>query len=202
MLGSVIKVAPGKYKKESTMFREKDWRSDHERKQSYNNSQTTAENIAAAAMVSFSNGISYEVVGAEPPELSSVFVGRLANDCDDKILRAHFAGFGQITQCRVPHPGGHGYVSFSSHDEAELAIAHMHGQYVGPNIIRINWRNVEEKITKAIKIHMEFTNCDRSSFKFDKFLNFFPKDFQTFRIRSKASRSWYRVWHPTAPCRN
>ncbi len=74
-----------------------------------------------------------------------IFVGDLSTELESAQLRDAFAPFGEISDCRVvrdPHTQkskGYGFVSFLKKTDAEIAIQHMNGQWLGSRPIRTNW---------------------------------------------------------------
>lgn len=74
-----------------------------------------------------------------------IFVGDLSPEIETDALREAFAPFGEISNCRIVRDPqtlkskGYAFVSFVKKAEAESAIAHMNGQWLGSRSIRTNW---------------------------------------------------------------
>lgn len=74
-----------------------------------------------------------------------IFVGDLSPEIETSTLREAFSPFGEISDCRVVRDPqtlkskGYGFVSFVKKQDAENAIGHMNGQYLGSRAIRTNW---------------------------------------------------------------
>ncbi|CAG6017815.1 nucleolysin TIAR [Menidia menidia] len=74
-----------------------------------------------------------------------VFVGDLNPEISTEDVRAAFAPFGKISDARVVKDmttgksKGYGFVSFYNKLDAENAIVHMAGQWLGGRQIRTNW---------------------------------------------------------------
>ncbi|XP_072883811.1 nucleolysin TIAR isoform X2 [Hemitrygon akajei] len=74
-----------------------------------------------------------------------VFVGDLSPEISTEDLKSAFAPFGRISDARVVKDlatgksKGYGFVSFYSKLDAENAIVHMGGQWLGGRQIRTNW---------------------------------------------------------------
>ncbi|TKS84911.1 Phosphatidylinositol 3-kinase regulatory subunit alpha [Collichthys lucidus] len=74
-----------------------------------------------------------------------VFVGDLSPEITTEDIKAAFAPFGKISDCRVVKDmatgksKGYGFVSFFNKWDAENAIQQMGGQWLGGRQIRTNW---------------------------------------------------------------
>lgn len=74
-----------------------------------------------------------------------VFVGDLSSDVSDAMLHAAFQGCLGICDARVMwdhatgRSRGYGFVSFRTREDAEAAIAAMHGQFIGARRVRCGW---------------------------------------------------------------
>ncbi|VDK71928.1 unnamed protein product [Litomosoides sigmodontis] len=74
-----------------------------------------------------------------------VFVGDLASEVDNCMLKAAFESFGEISEAKVIRDPqtlksrGYGFVSFPLKMSAEKAIEEMNGQMIGRRQIRTNW---------------------------------------------------------------
>uniref|UniRef100_A0A4W5NP45 Nucleolysin TIAR n=1 Tax=Hucho hucho TaxID=62062 RepID=A0A4W5NP45_9TELE len=74
-----------------------------------------------------------------------VFVGDLSPEITTEDIKAAFAPFGKISDARVVKDmttgksKGYGFVSFYNKLDAENAIVHMGGQWLGGRQIRTNW---------------------------------------------------------------
>ncbi|XP_076742842.1 cytotoxic granule associated RNA binding protein TIA1 isoform X3 [Maylandia zebra] len=87
-----------------------------------------------------------------------VFVGDLSPEITTDDIKAAFAPFGKISDCRVVKDmatgksKGYGFVSFFNKWDAENAIQQMGGQWLGGRQIRTNWatRKPAPKTTSEI----------------------------------------------------
>uniref|UniRef100_A0A452R167 TIA1 cytotoxic granule associated RNA binding protein like 1 n=1 Tax=Ursus americanus TaxID=9643 RepID=A0A452R167_URSAM len=74
-----------------------------------------------------------------------VFVGDLSPEITTEDIKSAFAPFGKISDARVVKDmatgksKGYGFVSFYNKLDAENAIVHMGGQWLGGRQIRTNW---------------------------------------------------------------
>eukprot|EP00392_Amoebophrya_sp_AT5.2_P009438 g9466.t1 len=66
-------------------------------------------------------------------EARIVYVGGLSEEMTDDALRAAFAPFGEIRECKIPRRGnpegkhrGFGFVEFEEEEDAKAAIDNMH----------------------------------------------------------------------------
>ncbi len=75
---------------------------------------------------------------------NKLFIGGLAWATDDHGLNAAFSAFGTVTEAKVitdrdtGRSRGFGFVTFSSSDEAQAAIAAMDGQDLDGRTVRVN----------------------------------------------------------------
>ncbi|KAJ9067931.1 E3 ubiquitin-protein ligase pub1 [Entomophthora muscae] len=76
-----------------------------------------------------------------------IFVGDLCPEVDDQILGKAFSAFGSMSDARVmwdlasKKSRGYGFVAFRHKQDADKAIATMHGEFLGSRAIRVNWAN-------------------------------------------------------------
>ncbi|KAF3849287.1 hypothetical protein F7725_015784 [Dissostichus mawsoni] len=95
-----------------------------------------------------------------------VFVGDLSPEITTDDIKAAFAPFGKISDCRVVKDmatgksKGYGFVSFFNKWDAENAIQQMGGQWLGGRQIRTNWATRKP----APKTTNETTNAKQLSF--------------------------------------
>ncbi|XP_069468037.1 nucleolysin TIAR isoform X2 [Ambystoma mexicanum] len=94
-----------------------------------------------------------------------VFVGDLSPEITTEDIKSAFAPFGKISDARVvkdmatSKSKGYGFVSFFNKLDAENAIVHMGGQWLGGRQIRTNWatrkppapKSTQENNTKQLK---------------------------------------------------
>ncbi|XP_041921588.1 nucleolysin TIAR isoform X2 [Alosa pseudoharengus] len=94
-----------------------------------------------------------------------VFVGDLSPEITTEDIKAAFAPFGKISDARVVKDmttgksKGYGFVSFYNKLDAENAIVHMGGQWLGGRQIRTNWatrkppapKNAQESSSKQLR---------------------------------------------------
>ncbi|XP_061766810.1 nucleolysin TIAR [Nerophis ophidion] len=84
-----------------------------------------------------------------------VFVGDLSPEITTEDVRAAFAPFGSISDARVVKDlatcksKGYGFVSFFNKLDAENAILHMGGQWLGGRQIRTNWATRKPPASKT-----------------------------------------------------
>ena len=76
-----------------------------------------------------------------------IFVGDLAPEINDHMLRQSFQSFPTLSEARVMwdvssgKSRGYGFVAFRERTDAEQAIATMNGEWLGSRAIRVNWAN-------------------------------------------------------------
>uniref|UniRef100_A0A8C8DNL6 TIA1 cytotoxic granule-associated RNA binding protein-like 1 n=1 Tax=Oryzias sinensis TaxID=183150 RepID=A0A8C8DNL6_9TELE len=86
-----------------------------------------------------------------------VFVGDLNPDISTEDVRAAFTPFGKISDARVVKDlttgksKGYGFVSFYNKLDAENAIVHMAGQWLGGRQIRTNWATRKPPAPKSLQ---------------------------------------------------
>uniref|UniRef100_A0A673JSC3 Nucleolysin TIAR n=1 Tax=Sinocyclocheilus rhinocerous TaxID=307959 RepID=A0A673JSC3_9TELE len=86
-----------------------------------------------------------------------VFVGDLSPEITTDDIRAAFAPFGKISDARVVKDmttgksKGYGFVSFYNKLDAENAIVHMGGQWLGGRQIRTNWATRKPPAPKSVQ---------------------------------------------------
>lgn len=75
---------------------------------------------------------------------NTVFVGNLSYSVEGTDLRSAFANFGDVTEAKVIkdfHTGrskGYGFVTFSTENEAQKAVAEMNDREINGRNIRVN----------------------------------------------------------------
>ncbi|XP_062319963.1 nucleolysin TIAR isoform X1 [Osmerus eperlanus] len=85
-----------------------------------------------------------------------VFVGDLSPEITTEDVKAAFAPFGKISDARVVKDmttgksKGYGFVSFYNKLDAENAIVHMGGQWLGGRQIRTNWATRKPPAPKSV----------------------------------------------------
>ncbi|CAO1635465.1 unnamed protein product [Parajaminaea phylloscopi] len=78
---------------------------------------------------------------------ASLFIGDLSPEVNDATLRAAFAAFHSLSECRVmydPNTGrsrGYGFASFGDAEDAHRALSTLNGEWLGSRPLRINWAN-------------------------------------------------------------
>ncbi|XP_071402030.1 nucleolysin TIAR isoform X2 [Centroberyx affinis] len=86
-----------------------------------------------------------------------VFVGDLSPEITTEDVKAAFAPFGKISDARVVKDmttgksKGYGFVSFYNKLDAENAIVHMGGQWLGGRQIRTNWATRKPPAPKSVQ---------------------------------------------------
>jgi len=79
--------------------------------------------------------------------MAKVFVGNLSWNTNNDSLRSRFSEFGQVTDCIVMtdresgRSRGFGFVTFSSPEEAEAAVAALNDQDLDGRNVRVNMAN-------------------------------------------------------------
>uniref|UniRef100_UPI003AABEA47 nucleolysin TIAR isoform X3 n=1 Tax=Centroberyx gerrardi TaxID=166262 RepID=UPI003AABEA47 len=92
-----------------------------------------------------------------PPDHFHVFVGDLSPEITTEDVKAAFAPFGKISDARVVKDmttgksKGYGFVSFYNKLDAENAIVHMGGQWLGGRQIRTNWATRKPPAPKSVQ---------------------------------------------------
>uniref|UniRef100_A0A671NLT7 Nucleolysin TIAR-like n=1 Tax=Sinocyclocheilus anshuiensis TaxID=1608454 RepID=A0A671NLT7_9TELE len=125
-----------------------------------------------------------------------VFVGDLSPEITTDDIRAAFAPFGKISDARVVKDmttgksKGYGFVSFYNKLDAENAIVHMGGQWLGGRQIRTNWATRKPPAPKSVqdsKYHF-FVNITFSPFGQIMEIRVFPeKGYSFIRFSSHES---------------
>ncbi|CAO2142460.1 unnamed protein product, partial [Urochloa humidicola] len=77
------------------------------------------------------------------PNFTTVYVGGLPHEAtnNDVHMCFHSLGVGSIEEVRVTRDKGFGFVRYSTHEEAALAIQMGNGQLIGGRPIRCSWGN-------------------------------------------------------------
>jgi len=70
---------------------------------------------------------------------TTVYVGNLAPDIHDELLRSVFAPFGAIDEVRTQRDKGYAFVRYESHDSAKKAISNMNGMLIGSRAVKCSW---------------------------------------------------------------
>jgi nucleolysin TIA-1/TIAR len=98
--------------------------------------------------VAFTGGSGIGIMGKENTSHHfHVFVGDLAPEVNDSMLRQAFQPFNSLSEARVMwdissgKSRGYGFVAFRERPDAEQAIATMNGEWLGSRAIRVNWAN-------------------------------------------------------------
>ncbi|XP_071402036.1 nucleolysin TIAR isoform X7 [Centroberyx affinis] len=93
-----------------------------------------------------------------------VFVGDLSPEITTEDVKAAFAPFGKISDARVVKDmttgksKGYGFVSFYNKLDAENAIVHMGGQWLGGRQIRTNWATRKPPAPKSVQDSISYLN--------------------------------------------
>ncbi|KAG9457308.1 hypothetical protein H6P81_001816 [Aristolochia fimbriata] len=105
-------------------------------------------NSDAKSVVELTNGtsedgqeISNEDAPENNPQYTTVYVGNLAPEVSQLELHRHFhaLGAGVIEEVRVQRDKGFGFVRYSTHAEAALAIQLGTGRYICGKLIKCSW---------------------------------------------------------------
>uniref|UniRef100_A0ACD5WQ74 Uncharacterized protein n=1 Tax=Avena sativa TaxID=4498 RepID=A0ACD5WQ74_AVESA len=77
------------------------------------------------------------------PEFRTVYVGNLAHEVTQDVLHRffHALGAGALEEVRVQHGKGFGFVKYTDHAEASLAIRMGNGRILGGKPIKCSWGN-------------------------------------------------------------
>lgn len=79
------------------------------------------------------------------PDSFNVFVGDLASEVDDELLRKSFSKFKSLVQAHVMwdmqsgRSRGYGFVSFTDRYDAENCLYSMNGEWIAGRQVRLNW---------------------------------------------------------------
>ncbi|EFC48769.1 predicted protein, partial [Naegleria gruberi] len=76
-------------------------------------------------------------------ENTTVYVGNLSPNTDEKILREFFQGYGPITSVKIPTNSNCGFINFTRTEHAERAIIEMNGIEIQGNRVRVSWGRVQ-----------------------------------------------------------
>eukprot|EP00250_Pteridium_aquilinum_P017774 c23780_g1_i1 orf=126-1820(+) len=90
-----------------------------------------------------SNGQGFKRGPKHDPRYTTVYVGNLAHEVTEEELQQLFdmLGFGVIEDVRVPKKKGFGFVRYSTHEEAALAIKGANGKIIGGKPLKCTWGN-------------------------------------------------------------
>ncbi len=89
--------------------------------------------------------------------MQNIFVGNVAADTSEQILRTAFEAFGRVLSVRIVvdrdtgAPRGFAFIEMSSDAEAKMAIAGLNGKMVGGHAIKVN--EARPKTTDSSTIH-------------------------------------------------
>lgn len=107
--------------------------------------QVALDRVNKAVLFGQEIRVNWAFLKEQPEEVATlvhIFVGDLAPDVTDAVLLAAFQACPGCSDARVQwdhatgRSRGYGFVSFTSIEEAETAIAAMHGQFVGSRRVR------------------------------------------------------------------
>jgi len=76
---------------------------------------------------------------------ATLFVGNLHPTTTSEELAAPFQAFGEVRSAKVVEGKGYGFVEFTHRYAAETSLHQMHGQFIGPNRVRLAWGHGSEK---------------------------------------------------------
>uniref|UniRef100_J3N9M4 RRM domain-containing protein n=1 Tax=Oryza brachyantha TaxID=4533 RepID=J3N9M4_ORYBR len=106
------------------------------------------QNTESKGMVELTNGSSEggkdntnEDGPENNPQYTTVYVGNLPHDVNSNDVHRffHLLGVGSIEEVRVTRDKGFGFVRYSTHEEAALAIDTGNGQLIGGRQIKCSW---------------------------------------------------------------
>ena len=67
-----------------------------------------------------------------------LFIGNLSFGATEDMVRDHFSGVGTVTDVYVPMKKGFGFVTFSTGEEAQKAIAELDGSEIDGRPIHLD----------------------------------------------------------------
>ncbi|XP_075703856.1 nucleolysin TIAR isoform X1 [Rhinoderma darwinii] len=106
-----------------------------------------------------------------------VFVGDLSPEITTEDIKSAFAPFGKISDARVVKDmatgksKGYGFVSFYNKLDAENAIVHMGGQWLGGRQIRTNWATRKPPAPKSTQESFSLTSGNSKQLRFEDVVN-------------------------------
>ncbi|XP_069608751.1 nucleolysin TIAR isoform X1 [Ranitomeya imitator] len=106
-----------------------------------------------------------------------VFVGDLSPEITTEDIKSAFAPFGKISDARVVKDmatgksKGYGFVSFYNKLDAENAIVHMGGQWLGGRQIRTNWATRKPPAPKSTQENSSLTSDTTKQLRFEDVVN-------------------------------
>ncbi|XP_069823837.1 nucleolysin TIAR isoform X1 [Dendropsophus ebraccatus] len=106
-----------------------------------------------------------------------VFVGDLSPEITTEDIKSAFAPFGKISDARVVKDmatgksKGYGFVSFYNKLDAENAIVHMGGQWLGGRQIRTNWATRKPPAPKSTQESSSLTSDNSKQLRFEDVVN-------------------------------
>ncbi|MBN3324384.1 TIAR protein, partial [Atractosteus spatula] len=106
-----------------------------------------------------------------------VFVGDLSPEITTEDIKAAFAPFGKISDARVVKDmttgksKGYGFVSFYNKLDAENAIVHMGGQWLGGRQIRTNWATRKPPAPKNVQENLLSITGSSKQLRFEDVVN-------------------------------
>ena len=96
------------------------------------------------------------VAGSKPFQGTNLYVKYLDDDVNDEKLREMFAGCGQVTSAKVEMDKekgickGHGYVNFSTPEEATKAVTEMNGKTLGTKPLYVSLHMTRDQRTQFV----------------------------------------------------
>ncbi|KAG8549180.1 hypothetical protein GDO81_022379 [Engystomops pustulosus] len=106
-----------------------------------------------------------------------VFVGDLSPEITTEDIKSAFAPFGKISDARVVKDmatgksKGYGFVSFYNKLDAENAIVHMGGQWLGGRQIRTNWATRKPPAPKSTQESSFLSSDNSKQLRFEDVVN-------------------------------
>ncbi|KAL9644579.1 hypothetical protein ABK040_015318 [Willaertia magna] len=84
-------------------------------------------------------------------ENTTVYVGNLAPNTDEKKLREYFQQYGPITSIKIPTNSSNcGFINFTRPEHAERAILEMRGVEINGNRVRVSWGRAQHNKTTQL----------------------------------------------------
>lgn len=87
-----------------------------------------------------SNSADYETVfNQSPPTNTTVYVGNLAPEINEPLVRSIFNEYGFIEEVRMQKDKGYAFLRYSTHEQAAKAITGVNGRTIGSKAVKCSW---------------------------------------------------------------
>ncbi|RLV95909.1 Oligouridylate-binding protein 1C [Spathaspora sp. JA1] len=100
---------------------------------------------------------------------SNIFVGDLSPEINDEKLKQAFSKFKSLKQAHVmwdmqtSRSRGYGFVTFSDHSDAELALQTMNGEWINGRAIRCNWASHKQMNNQGYRNNNNINNINNNN---------------------------------------